>query len=117
LDTMGKVISKKSRKDALAKMLLKLVDEQRAAKRRAHYTEFEGVKRLTDRHIQITKLLLDGYSYLEIANELSLATNTVRCHAKRIYVILRVKGRRTLYSELSEGEIALVRKRFEEIGT
>jgi ATP/maltotriose-dependent transcriptional regulator MalT len=113
---MGKVISDKSRKDTLAKMLLKLVDEQRAAKKRARYTELEGVKRLTNRHIQITKLLLDGYSYAEIANELSLAINTVRCHAKRIYVILRVKGRRTLYSELSEDEIALVRKRFEEIG-
>jgi ATP/maltotriose-dependent transcriptional regulator MalT len=114
---MGKVISEKSRKDVLAKMLLKLVDEQRAAKKRTRIKEFEGVKRLTERHIQITKLLLDGYSYVEIANELSLATNTVRCHAKRIYIILRVKGRRTLFSELSEDEIAFVRKRFEEIGT
>jgi hypothetical protein len=39
----------------------------------------------------------------------------VRSHAKRIYIILRVRGRRTLHSELTDDEIAFIRKRYEEL--
>jgi DNA-binding CsgD family transcriptional regulator len=115
MDSVAKVIRDKSKKNILGKMLLTMLEKQKALKKKARYSEFEGVNRLTDRHIQITKLLLDGYSYAEIANALSMAVNTVRSHAKRIYIILRVKGRRDIYSQLSDDEIELIRKRYEEL--
>jgi DNA-binding CsgD family transcriptional regulator len=113
--SVAKVIREKSKKNILGKMLVTMLEKQKALKKKRRYSEFEGVNRLTDRHIQITKLLLDGYSYAEIAKALSLAANTVRSHAKRIYILLRVRGRRTMHSELSDEEIALIRKRFDEL--
>ena len=113
--SVAKVIRDRSKKNILGKMLLTMLEKQKALKKKARYSAFDGVSRLTDRHIQITKLLLDGYSYAEISNALSMAVNTVRSHAKRIYIILRVRGRRTLHTELTDDEIAFIRKRYEEL--
>ena len=113
--SVAKVIRNRSKKNILGKMLLTMLEKQKALKRKARFSELDGVNRLTDRHIQITKLLLDGYSYAEISNALGMAVNTVRSHAKRIYIILRVRGRRTLHSELSEKEIAMILERYEDL--
>jgi DNA-binding CsgD family transcriptional regulator len=40
---------------------------------------------LTDREVEIWQLLLQAYSYQEIANSLQISLNTVKFHAKNIY--------------------------------
>jgi DNA-binding NarL/FixJ family response regulator len=116
METLAKVIrGKVLKKDILAKVLLNLLEKQNEAKREKYHKNFERVYRLTPRQIQITKLLLDGYSYPEIANSLHIAVNTVRCHARRIYLILGVKRRREIKSRISDDEADLIRKWYKGI--
>jgi DNA-binding CsgD family transcriptional regulator len=105
--------SKGPMRDILAKLLLEMLEKEKQAKREGRNKGFEGVYRLTPRQIQVTKLLLDGHSYAEIAKELFIAVHTVRCHARRAYIVLGVKGRWDLESRISEEEADLIRRRFE----
>jgi DNA-binding CsgD family transcriptional regulator len=81
---------------------------------RAHSRIYEGILRLSPRQIQIVRFLFEGYSYGEISIVLSIATNTVHSHARRIYGILGVKGKRELYEQMTMEEYELICKRFEE---
>jgi ATP/maltotriose-dependent transcriptional regulator MalT len=99
----------------LAKLLLELLAIEEEVKKEKNRNGFARIYRLTPRHIQITKLLLDGYSYPEIAKKLAIAVHTVRCHARRIYILLGVKGRWDVRSGLSAEEANLIRKLFEEL--
>jgi len=48
---------------------------------------------LTPREIDVLKLLAAGVSYAEIAQKLTVSTNTVKTHLKRIYSKLEVTNR------------------------
>jgi DNA-directed RNA polymerase specialized sigma24 family protein len=48
--------------------------------------KIEQIKyKLTEREVEIWQLLLQAYSYQEIANSLQISLNTVKFHAKNIY--------------------------------
>jgi DNA-binding CsgD family transcriptional regulator len=96
-------------KDFLARVLLILPEEQKEAKQDGRTKDLEGVYQLTPRQIQIAKLLLDGYSNAEIANELYIAVSTVRSHVRRIYFILGAKGRRDIRKRISDDDAKLIR--------
>jgi DNA-binding NarL/FixJ family response regulator len=48
---------------------------------------------LSDREKQVLQLLVDGYSYKMIANEMYIAIDTVRSHIKKIYEKLHVNSK------------------------
>ena len=48
---------------------------------------------LSDREKQVLQLLVDGYSYKMIANEMFIAIDTVRSHIKKIYEKLHVNSK------------------------
>lgn len=48
---------------------------------------------LTPREIDVLKLPAAGVSYAEIAQKLTVSTNTVKTHLKRIYSKLEVTNR------------------------
>jgi len=50
-------------------------------------------KNLSEREIEILKLLASGYSNKEIARQLSLQEITIKMHASRIFAKLRVRNR------------------------
>jgi DNA-binding NarL/FixJ family response regulator len=52
-----------------------------------------GEPTLTDRELEVTKLLALGASYDEIARAMSISTNTVRTHIRNIYDKLHVSSR------------------------
>ncbi|HYL08237.1 MAG TPA: response regulator transcription factor [Candidatus Udaeobacter sp.] len=51
------------------------------------------VARLSDRQVEILKLLAEGYSNREIANRVHLSENTVKTHLQSIFDELGVKNR------------------------
>jgi LuxR family maltose regulon positive regulatory protein len=51
------------------------------------------VEPLSDREIEVLRLLAAGLSYREIAEELYVSINTIKAHAKNIYSKLGVHGR------------------------
>ena len=53
----------------------------------------EAVEMLTDRQIEILDLLAEGYLYKEIATELNIGKETVKCHIHNIYDKLHVQIR------------------------
>lgn len=113
MDTFAQFAKKKFRKDILAQTLLKLSEKQNARKRGGYPRVFEGIQRLSPRQAQIVKLLLEGYSYGEIANTFLISTSTVHSHARRIYGILGVKGKHELFEQVSDEEYDLIRKMFD----
>jgi DNA-binding NarL/FixJ family response regulator len=48
---------------------------------------------LTDREKQVLQLLVNGYSYKMIANEMFIAIDTVRSHIKKVYEKLQVNSK------------------------
>ncbi|MGE5809178.1 MAG: response regulator transcription factor, partial [Nitrospirota bacterium] len=48
---------------------------------------------LTQREIEIVKLVEEGLTYKEIGERLSISTHTVHTHIKNIYEKLQAKGR------------------------
>ena len=48
---------------------------------------------LTDRELEILKLLDEGYTHEEIAGEIYISIATVRCHVKNIYQKLDVNNK------------------------
>lgn len=51
---------------------------------------------LTPRHLDVLRGLLNGKSDLEIARDLDLSINTVKCHGQAIYGYIGVHGRKGL---------------------
>ena len=51
------------------------------------------VEPLSERELEVLRLLSAGLSYREIAEELYVSINTVKAHAKNIYSKLGVHGR------------------------
>lgn len=115
MDTWAKFARRKFKKDILAKVLLSLSEKQKAMEQRTHSRIYEGILRLSPRQIQIVKYLFEGYSYFEISNVLSIKTNTVHSHARRIYGILGIKGKRELFDELTDEEYDLICEMVEDI--
>jgi LuxR family maltose regulon positive regulatory protein len=50
-------------------------------------------ERLSDRELEVLKLLAAGHSYKEIGQQLFLSLNTVQFHVKNIYGKLLVNNR------------------------
>jgi DNA-binding NarL/FixJ family response regulator len=59
-------------------------------------TEPDADKRLSERHIQVIELLMRGFSYQEIADELHISKDTVGYHVRGIYANLHIKSRTEL---------------------
>ena len=111
--TSTKGVNKKSKKEILKRMLPQLLEKRIVMRQKARQKKYGNFESLTPRQIQVVKLLLDGYKYTEIANELWISVNTARNHVQRIYMILGVRGRRGLKSRLSKDEIDLIQYRYE----
>jgi DNA-binding CsgD family transcriptional regulator len=63
---------------------------------------FEAAGLLTEREIEITKLLLRGRTYKMIADELYLSENTVKTHIKNIYSKFNVQSKTGLIKLLKD---------------
>ena len=59
---------------------------------------------LTDREMDVLVLLLAGYNAADIAEMLSISTNTVKTHLKGIYAKTGVHSRRDLIALLNDIE-------------
>ncbi len=55
--------------------------------------DYQWVESLSDREIEVLKLVVDGMTKQEIANELFLSLNTVKAHTRTIYGKLGVNNR------------------------
>jgi DNA-binding CsgD family transcriptional regulator len=111
-ESLAKLARRKLKKRILAKLRLSLLVNEKAAKRKKPRSKSRSVRCLSPKQIQILKLLLDGYSYAEIAKELFIAESTIRSHVRHVYRILGVKGRYELIANLSRDEFDLICKRF-----
>lgn len=61
-------------------------------------------KELTNRQLQIVRLVSQGLSYKEIADEINISEGGVRQHLHRIYAVMHVNGRHrlaVLYQQLT----------------
>ncbi|NNE77937.1 MAG: response regulator transcription factor [Pricia sp.] len=70
---------------SIAAQVLKMFHEAPQAKHQAYD--------LSERERQVLQLLVDGYSYKMIANDLFIAIDTVRSHIKKIYEKLHVNSK------------------------
>ena len=63
---------------------------------------------LTDREKQVLNCIAKGYSYNEVAESLTLSTNTIRAHIRNIYRKLSVRSRsEAIYEATNMGLISL----------
>lgn len=60
---------------------------------------------LTKRQKEIIKSLVDGKTYREIANELFLSPETVKCHIKNMYKVLQVNNKAEAITMYLKGNI------------
>jgi DNA-binding CsgD family transcriptional regulator len=111
-ESLAKLARRNLKERILAKLRLSLLVNEKAAKRKKPRSKSRSVRCLSPKQIQILKLLLDGYSYAEIAKELFITESTIRSHTRMIYRILEVKGRNDLIAKLSKDEFDLICKRF-----
>lgn len=63
---------------------------------------FFNSEKLTERQIELLKLMTQGFSNKEIADELFITESTVKYHIKNIYSILDIKDRKDLFKKISE---------------
>jgi LuxR family maltose regulon positive regulatory protein len=63
------------------------------------------VEPLSERELEVLRLLAAGLSYREIAGELYISINTVKAHAKNIYGKLGVHGRMQAAQRAKELEL------------
>ena len=55
---------------------------------------------LTEREQQLTRLVLQGYSTLDIADHLVISVHTVQGHLRNIFTKTRVRSRRDLVTKI-----------------
>lgn len=59
-----------------------------------------STQKVTDQEFKIIECLINGLSYQKISESLFISVNTVKYHAKNIYMKLDIKGRAELYSRV-----------------
>ena len=59
-----------------------------------------STQKITNQEFKIIECLLKGLSYQQIANELFISINTVKFHAKNIYLKLDINGRAELFARV-----------------
>ena len=59
-----------------------------------------STKKITDQEFKIIECLINGFSYQKISESLFISVNTVKYHAKNIYLKLDIKGRAELYNRV-----------------
>ncbi len=59
-----------------------------------------STQKITNQEFKIVECLLKGLPYQQIANELFISINTVKFHAKNIYIKLDINGRAELYARV-----------------
>ena len=69
---------------------LRILDDTPAVER------LKNIYGLSNREVEITKSILEGYSYKEIADRLFISYETVKTHVNNIYRKCRVKGKMEL---------------------
>ena len=74
-------------------MAAKLLTEFNALAQRADERQRSGAPKLTDRELQVLKLVAKGMSNREIANELFIAENTVKNHVRNMLEKLGMHSR------------------------
>jgi len=81
----------------VARFLLKRFNtpapSQPDSKRKKARKQAAAAEELTSREGEVLNLIAKGYSYNEIAESLTLSTNTIRAHIRNIYRKLAVKSR------------------------
>ncbi|MCL6645077.1 MAG: LuxR C-terminal-related transcriptional regulator [Dehalococcoidia bacterium] len=66
---------------------------------------------LTDRQLEIVRLVADGCSNREIAARLCVTVNTVRTHLKHIYNVVGASSRTALVANFARGDLLGMVKR------
>ena len=56
------------------------------------------IEPLTGRELEVARLILRGYSYTEISEELALSPNTIKSHRLALYSKLGINSRRELFT-------------------
>lgn len=62
---------------------------------------------LTDQELKIIRLLVDGLSYQEVADNMNVTINGVRYHVKNIYKKLQINSKGALVRQFWEGKIGI----------
>ncbi len=62
---------------------------------------------LSEQELKISRLLIDGFSYQEVADTINITLNGVRYHVKNIYAKLHINSRGELLKRYREGRIGL----------
>jgi len=62
---------------------------------------------LNEQELKISRLLVDGLSYQEVADAINITVNGVRYHIKNIYAKLHIKSKGELLKRYREGRIDL----------
>ena len=61
--------------------------------------------RLTEKQKQIVQFIIDGRTYVKIADLTGTSINTVRFHIKKIYALLEIGSKVELYKKYIDGDI------------
>ena len=83
-------------------MRLAVMDEGEQREKNKIFDRLQTSKNLTTRELEITKLLVKGYTYKIMAKQLFISENTLKTHVKNIYVKLEINSRMGLIEILEE---------------
>lgn len=61
--------------------------------------------KLSNRQIEITKYVVDGFTYSQIAEKCFISLNTVRSHIKNIYSVLEINNKANLIKMYNDGKV------------
>jgi DNA-binding CsgD family transcriptional regulator len=70
-------------------------------------TKQKNTESLSEQELKVTRFLVDGMAYQEVADALNISINGVRYHVKNIYKKLHVKTKGALLRRYWEGGIEL----------
>ena len=82
---------------------LEKIDKIQSTENNFKIMNFDNVKdrfKLTEREIEVISLVVKGYTYRAIAEELNITDNTVKFHSKNIYSKIGVNSKMKLIEEL-----------------
>ncbi len=77
----------------IAKMAFSIIPLPKSTNLEGMYENKKMKKRLTDRELEVLKLLIDGKTNSQIAREIIVSTNTAKAHVGNILTKLSVKDR------------------------